>query len=191
MNGQNNSTFRQSTELYSIVGVLQSHSGHELLTEQINCMDYGTISHYVFVCITEIVIRFEEENYIFQESESSPTISLNASRSSQQEFLLTIEPAGEVSMSKANVTDGQSIFFTPAPQNNNSMIINIEIANDNVAESNQSQILRLRRLSQSPSFASCVGFLQACSSTTIHITDDDSEEYSIINLHVYERFFYL
>ena len=131
---------------------------------------------------------FEEETYTFQESESSPAISLIADRPSQQEFVLTIEAEdGGVSMSKLNITNAEFIPFKPELRNNNSMVINIAITNDDVAESNRSQLLKLRRRLQSPSFANCVGFLQTCSNTAIHISDDDREENNIKSMCIFSK----
>ena len=124
---------------------------------------------------SEIGIRFGEENYTFQESAGPHLISLNATRSSQQEFLLAIEPEGREN-SIAAITNAELISFKPEQGSNNSMTISIDVVNDNARGRNQSKVLRLQRRLQSPSFANCIGILQTCSSTTIHITDDDREE---------------
>ena len=126
------------------------------------------------VLFPEISIHFGEENYTFQESEGPHLISLNATRSSQQEFLVAIEPEGDGN-SIFTVTNAEFISFKPEQGNNSSMTISIDVADDNARGRNQSQVLRLQRRLQSPSFANCVGILQTCSSTTIHISDDDRE----------------
>ena len=127
------------------------------------------------VSFPEISIHFGEENYTFQESVGPHVISLNATRSSQQEFLLAIEPEVDGN-SIFTVTNAELISFQPQQGSNSSMTISIDVVNDNARGRNQSKVLRLQRRLQSPSFANCIGILQTCSSTTIHITDDDREE---------------
>ena len=128
-----------------------------------------------FLLFTEISIHFGEETYTFQESAASHVISLNASRSSQQEFFVAIEPERRGN-SILNVTGAEFILFKPEQGKNNSMLIFIDIENDIAAESDQSQVLSLQRQLQSPPFANCLGFLQTCSSTTIHVTDNDRKD---------------
>ena len=129
---------------------------------------------YIFL-FTEISIHFGEENYTFQESEGPHVISLKATRSSQQEFLVAIEPEGREN-SIATITNAELISFKPEQGSNNSMAISIDVANDNAKGRDRLQVLRLQRRLQSPPFANCAAFLQTCSSTTLHITDDDREE---------------
>ena len=131
-------------------------------------------THIVF-SFTEISIHFGKENYTFQESAGPHLISLVATRSSQQAFLVVIETEGETFLT-LNITNPELISFRPELGNNNSMSINIGITNDNAKGKDRSQVLRLKRQEESPPFVNCVEFLQTCSSTTIHITDDDREE---------------
>ena len=132
--------------------------------------------HNKCCCVfTEIGIHFGEDNYTFQESEGPHVISLVATRSSQQAFLFAIEPEGGEN-SILNVTNGDLLSFQPQQGSNSSMPISIDVANDNARGRNQMQMLRLQRHEQSPSFANCVGLFQTCSSTTIHIKDDDRED---------------
>ena len=122
---------------------------------------------------TEISIHFGEENYTFQESEGSRDISLVATRSSQQEFFIAIEPEGGQNL----ILNATNREFKPEQGSNNSLTIQIDIVDDNAKGRNDlSQNLTLRRRLQSPPFANCMGFIQICSSTTVNITDDDRED---------------